>query len=557
MKELIQLGHMVTVNDMLDMEMAEMVAAEFDYQVENVGFQEDHLLQQVQPSEEEASLKTRPPVVTVMGHVDHGKTTLLDAIRSARVASGEAGGITQHIGAYQVQTPSGLVTFIDTPGHEAFSAMRARGAQLTDIIVLVVAADDGVQPQTKEAIAHAKAANVPIVVAINKMDKVGVNPENIKTQLTEFGLTPEEWGGETLFVPISALKGTGIEQLLETLALQAEVMELTANPDRHAEGVVIEAKMQRGRGAVATVLVQKGTLKSGDHIVLGTTYGKVKAIFDHDGKKLKEALPATPVELFGLSELPNTGDDFAVVKSEKNAKSLAEHRANQRKREEMSRQHRKTAEDLFAAAQGSSKEVLNLVIKSDVQGSLEALSGALDGIEIDGTEVRMLHTGVGDITESDVNLVAASDALLIAFNVKMDANARRTATQAGVDAEHFAVIYGVIDHVTALLTGMLAPEYELVRRGSAEVRTVFSISRIGKIAGSYVLDGTITRNNHAKVLRDGEMVYEGKITGLKRFKDDVREVASGYECGISMDGFMGIQDGDIVEAYALEEIVRV
>ncbi|MFT6821162.1 MAG: translation initiation factor IF-2 [Myxococcota bacterium] len=557
MKELIGLGQMVTVNDMLDIETAELVANEFEYTVENVGYQEDLLLQQVEEAEEEANLSSRPPVVTVMGHVDHGKTTLLDGIRKARVAQGEAGGITQHIGAYQVKTATGLITFIDTPGHQAFSAMRARGAQLTDIVVLVVAADDGVQPQTAEAIVHAKAAGVPIVVAINKMDKVGVNPDNIKTQLTEHGLVPEEWGGDTLFVPISALKGDGIDELLETLALQTEVMELRANSDRFAEGVVIEAKMQRGRGAVASVLVQKGTLKAGDFVVLGTTYGKVKAMFDHNGKKLKTAPPSTPVEIFGLSELPSTGDDFSVVKSEKNAKLLAETRATQRKREKMSRMHRKTAEDLYAAAQGGNKEVLNLVIKADVQGSLEALKGALDGIVIDGTEVRMLHTGVGDLTESDVNLAMASEALMVGFNIKMDAKARSLADQNGVEAEYYSVIYGVIDRVTALLTGMLAPEYELVRRGSAEVRTIFTISRIGTIAGSYVLDGKITRNNQGKVIRDGEVIYEGKITGLKRFKDDVREVTSGYECGISMDGFLDIKEGDVVEAYALEEIERV
>jgi translation initiation factor IF-2 len=556
MKELIQLGQMVTVNDLLDIETAEMVAAAFDYQVENVGFQEDNLLQHIEGAEDEAGLEPRPPVVTVMGHVDHGKTTLLDAIRHARVAQGEAGGITQHIGAYQVETAVGPVTFIDTPGHQAFSAMRARGAQLTDIVVLVVAADDGVQPQTREAISHAKAAGVPIVVALNKMDKVGVNPDHVKKQLSELGLQPEEWGGDTLFVPVSALRGEGVDTLLETLALQAEVLELTANAERHAEGVVIEAKMQRGRGAVATVLVQKGTLNRGDFVVLGTTYGKVRAMFDSAGNKLKSAGPSTPVELFGLSDLPSTGDVFAVVESEKNAKALAEHRADLKRQDELARQRRKTAADLFAAAQGQTKQTLNLVVRADVQGSLEALRAALEGIEIAGTEVRILHAGVGDISESDVNLVGANNGLLIGFGVKLDPNARRTADEMGVEPAFFDVIYSVIDHVTALLSGMLAPEYELVRRGAAEIRAVFAISRIGKIAGCYVQDGTIARSNQAKLLRGGKVVWEGKIGGLRRFKDDVREVHTGYECGISFDGFNEIEVGDIIEAYGLQEIER-
>jgi translation initiation factor IF-2 len=554
LKELIGLGKMMTVNDMLDFETAEMIAAEFEYQVENVGFQEKDLLQHVADSAEEANLEGRPPVVTVMGHVDHGKTTLLDAIRKTRVAPGEAGGITQHIGAYQVQTPHGPVTFIDTPGHEAFSAMRARGAELTDIVVLVVAADDGVQPQTREAVSHAKAAEVPIVVALNKMDKYGVNPDNIKNQLSELGLVPEEWGGDTLYVPVSALKGDGVAELLDTLALQAEVLELTANPDRHAEGLVIEAKMQRGRGAVATVLVQKGTLKPGDFIVLGTTYGKVRALHDSDGKKMKSAGPSTPVELFGLSELPSTGDAFSVVATEKNAKNLAEHRAEQRRQEEQSRQRRKTAADLFAAAQGQTRETLNLVLKCDVQGSLEALRGALEAITVNGTEVRILHSGVGDISESDVNLIGSSNGMLIGFGVKIDPNAKRTADQLGVRPEFFDVIYSVIDRVTATLLGLLAPTYEMVRRGSAEIRAVFSITKLGKIAGSYVLDGSVGRGSPVKVLREGAVVHEGKVTSLKRFKEDVREVGTGFECGIGVDGFDDMQVGDVIEVYSLQEV---
>ncbi len=555
-KELLGMGQMATANEMLDIDTATLIAAEFEYQVENVGFQEGEFIPQIEEAIDEEGSIFRPPVVTIMGHVDHGKTTLLDAIRDARVAQGEAGGITQHIGAYQVDHNGRMITFIDTPGHAAFTEMRARGAHVTDIVVLVVAADDGVQPQTEEAIAHAKAAGVPIVVAINKMDKVGVNPDNIKKRLTEYGLQPEEWGGETLYAPVSALKRTGIDGLLEQILLQSEVLELSANPDRFAEGTVIESKMERGRGAVATVLVQKGTLKRGDHVVLGAVSGKVRAMVDHKGKPLKEAGPSTPVEIFGLSDLPQTGDVLTAVENEKNARTLAEHRAAQRRQEDMARQRRKTSDDLFAMARGEQKKVLNIVLKADVHGSLEALRQAIEAIEVPGAEVRILHAGVGAISESDVNLAVANDTLLIGFNVNVGPNARSSAAGQGVEPELFEIIYGVLDRVKALLTGMLEPEYELVRRGMAEVRAIFKISRIGTVAGCMVLEGPVGRGHSAKLLRDGKEIWKGKLSTLKRFKDDVREVGTGYECGIALEGMDDIRENDLIETYSLEEIVR-
>jgi len=549
-RHLMEGGQMVRVNDMLDFETATLIAAEFDYECENVGFVEDNFLQHVEV-EDDSVMQPRPPVVTIMGHVDHGKTTLLDAIRNTRVAHGEAGGITQHVGAYQVLCNGTPITFIDTPGHAAFSAMRARGAKVTDIVILVVAADDGVQPQTEEAIAHSKAAGVPIIVAVNKMDKPDVNPDTVKARLVEFGLNPEEWGGETLYAPVSALKGDGIDGLLEQILLQAEVLDLRANPDRHADGIVIEAKMERGRGAVASLLIQNGTLERGDFVVMGAAYGRVRAMHDDLGKQLKTAGPSTPVEIFGLSDLPEVGDTFSVVKSEKDAKRLAEHRSQSRRDAELSLTQRRTADDIFAAA-GPQNEILHVVIKADVQGSLEALKSSLLGINVDGTAVRVLHAGVGDISESDVNLVGSNGGLLIGFNVKIDAKARRCASDLGVEPAMFSVIYGAIDHVTALLSGMLEPEYEHVRQGSAEVRATFSISKIGTVAGLMVLDGKIARSHHAKVVRDGNIVWEGKVSTLKRFKDDVREVGTGYECGLVLDGFNDITAGDIVESYSLE-----
>jgi translation initiation factor IF-2 len=554
-RQLMGLGiPMATVNQMLDMDTAALVAAEFEYEVENVGFQEENYLEAAPEATEAENLVPRPPVVTIMGHVDHGKTTLLDAIRKSRVAQGEAGGITQHIGAYQVETDRGVITFIDTPGHAAFTAMRARGATVTDIVVLVVAADDGVQPQTVEAIQHARVAKVPIVVAVNKMDKAGVTMDPIMTRLSEQELVPEQWGGDTMYAPVSALKGEGIDGLLESILLQAEVLALKANPDRFAEGVVLEAKMERGRGAVATVLVQHGTLKRGDHVVLGSAYGRVRAIVDSRGNNMKEATPSTPVELFGLSELPEVGDSVHAVKSEQNARALAEHRANTKRETAMMGQRRKTVDDVFASANAEDNEEFRVILKADVGGSLQALKGAIEQIQVDGATCRILLSGVGDVTESDVNAAAAYDAHILGFNVRLDAKARQAASANGVEPEFYTVIYDVLDRVTRGLKGLLAPVYEQVRVGTVEVRQLFKISKVGTVAGSYVLDGKVARGNTVKVLREGKTVHEGKVSSLRRFKDDVREVTAGHECGVSLDGFEELQPGDLVECYA-EQIV--
>ena len=555
MRTLMDLGVMAKVTDMLDVETATLVAQEYDYEVDNVGFLEENFLEtSPEVDEDEPDGEPRPPVVTIMGHVDHGKTTLLDSIRSARVAAGEAGGITQHIGAYQVDVGGSMITFIDTPGHEAFTAMRARGAEVTDIVVLVVAADDGIQPQTAEAIAHARAAEVPIVVAVNKMDKPGVTADSIMSQLSEKGLVPEEWGGDTQVVPISALRGDGISELLEALALQSEILELSAPKDGYAEGVVLEAKMEQGRGAVASVLVQRGTLKRGDHVVLGSAFGKVRALIDHRGKNTKTAGPSTPVEVFGLSELPEVGDNVNAVKNEKNARALADHRALAKREASLANTGPKSLEDLLAQGQAEERERLLLILKADVGGTLQALRGAIDNIDVGGTEVRILHSAVGDVSESDVNMAASDSALIIGFNTKLDAKARKAAAQLGVEAEFYSIIYAVIDRIEAALKGMLAPVYELVRQGTVEVRALFKISKVGTIAGSYVIDGKVTRGNHVKVLREGREIWEGRVSGLRRFKDDVREVANGYECGISLDGFNELQEGDLIETYA-EELV--
>ncbi|MBA2321434.1 MAG: translation initiation factor IF-2, partial [Deltaproteobacteria bacterium] len=553
-RHLMGLGKTATINEMLDMDTAALIAAEFDYEVENVGFQEGNYLPDAETVEEETGRVSRAPVVAVMGHVDHGKTTLLDAIRASRVASGEAGGITQHIGAYQVERNGQQITFLDTPGHQAFSAMRARGAGVTDIVVLVVAADDGVQPQTEEAISHAKAAGVPIVVAVNKMDKPGVNPDTIKQRLSEKELVPEDWGGDTMFVPVSALRQTGIDELLEAILLQAEVLDLKANPERAAEGTVIEAKMERGRGPVATVLIQKGTLNRGDYVVLGSAFGKVRALVDYTGKRLKNAPPSTPVELFGLSELPEVGDKLAVVENEKNARALAEHRALEKRDTSMGTTRRRTAEDLFAAGKEESLEKVHVILKADVQGSLEALKGALGNLDVGGTEVQILHAAVGDISESDVNLASANGALLLGFNVAVDARGRSSAQEQGVEPELFAVIYDLLDRVERQLKGKLAPVFRSVRQGTVEVRLLFKISKVGVVAGSYVLDGKVARGNTAKVVRNGNTIWEGRISALMRFKDVVRDVAAGYECGVSLDGWHDVAVGDLLEVYAQEQV---
>ncbi len=553
-RQLMDLGVMAQITQMLDTDTAALVASEFEYEVENVGFQEKHYLETEQAVAGEEGLTRRPPVVTIMGHVDHGKTTLLDAIRKARVAAGEAGGITQHIGAYQVETKDGTITFIDTPGHEAFTAMRARGAEVTDLVVLVVAADDGVQPQTLEALAHAQAAEVPIVVAVNKMDKPGAAAEPIMTRLSENGLSPEQWGGDTMFVPVSALRGEGLDDLLESILLQAEVLDLKANPELFAEGIVLEAKMERGRGAVATVLVQSGTLNRGDHVVLGSAYGKVRAILSHTGETLKDAGPSTPDELFGLSELPEVGDAVNAVKSEKNARALAEHRAAIRRAESITTVGPRTAEELYAHAQIEDREIFHIVLKADVGGSLQAIKSAIEKIQVPGAEARILLAGVGDVTESDVNLAVMNGARIIGFNVRVDPKARQAASMQGLEPEFYTVIYEVLDRVEKGLKGKLAPVYEQVRQGTVEVRQLFKISKVGTVAGSFVTEGKVARSHTVKVMREGGQVWEGKVLGVKRFKEDVREVTAGFECGVSLDGFDELKEGDILETYA-EQLV--
>jgi translation initiation factor IF-2 len=553
-QQLMGMGMMVTVNEVLDLDTATLIAAEFDYTVENIGFQEDNFLQHVDVGDEESNLESRPPVITIMGHVDHGKTTLLDAIRDTSLVAGEAGGITQHIGAYQVESGDSTLTFIDTPGHAAFSAMRARGAEVTDIVVLVVAADDGVQLQTVEAINHAKAADVPIIVAINKMDKPDVTSENIKQRLSEFELVPEEWGGDTLFVEVSALKNTGIDDLLETISLQAEILDLRANSDRHAEGVVLEAHMERGKGAVATVLLQTGTLHGGDHVVIGASFGRIRAMNDWEGVTLRAAGPSTPVEVFGLSILPDVGDALSVVENEKNARRLTEHREMVQREQGLSNTRRRTADDLFASAGQDQSEVLYLVLKCDVAGSLQAVRGAIEAIDVDGTTVRILHAGVGNISESDVSLVSANDGLLIGFNVKLDSKADRLADRYGVEPLLYDVIYDVLDSVTAKMKGMLAPVFEEVLQGDVEVRAIFDISRIGRIAGCYVTNGKISRASVVRVFRKDEEIWTGSVRTLKRFKADVKEVSSGFECGVALDGFNDVQEGDELRIFEMVQV---
>ncbi|NMA89806.1 MAG: translation initiation factor IF-2, partial [Amphibacillus sp.] len=501
-------------------------------------------------------LVERPAVVTIMGHVDHGKTTLLDSIRHTKVTAGEAGGITQHIGAYQIRFEDKKITFLDTPGHAAFTSMRSRGAQITDIAILVVAADDGVMPQTVEAINHAKAAEVPIIVAVNKIDKETANPERVMQELTEYQLIAEDWGGDTIFVPISALKNEGIDDLLEMVLLVAEVEELKANPNKRAHGTVIEAELDKGRGSVASLLVQGGTLRVGDPIVVGNTYGRVRAMVNDTGRRVKKAGPSTPVEITGLSDVPQAGDQFVVFEDEKTARQIGELRAQKQIEERRGGQTKVSLEDLFEQIkQGEIKEI-NLIIKADVQGSAEALASSLQKIEVEGVKVNIIHTGVGGITESDVILASASNAVVIGFNVRPDNNAKKTAEAENVDIRLHRVIYKAIEEIEDAMKGMLDPEYKEKVIGQAEVRETFKVSRIGTIAGSYVTDGKITRDAGVRVIREGVVIFEGEIDSLKRFKDDVREVAQNYECGITLQNFHDIKVGDIFECFIMEEIAR-
>ncbi|QDQ01774.1 translation initiation factor IF-2 [Lysinibacillus fusiformis] len=558
-KKLFMLGVMATINQELDKDAIELICTDYGVEVEeeirvDITDLETHFEQTEEVNE--AVLSERPPVVTIMGHVDHGKTTLLDSIRHTKVTAGEAGGITQHIGAYQVTEGDKKITFLDTPGHAAFTTMRARGAKVTDLTILVVAADDGVMPQTVEAINHAKAAEVPIIVAVNKMDKPSANPDRVMQELTEHGLVPEAWGGETIFVPISALKGEGIDTLLEMILLVAEVGELKANPDRLALGTVIEAQLDKGRGSVATLLVQDGTLKVGDPIVVGHAYGRVRAMVNDKGRRVKEAGPSTPVEITGLNDVPQAGDRFVVFEDEKTARQVGETRAMTAIQAQRSEKQRVTLDNLFEQmSQGEMKE-LNLIVKADVQGTVEAMAASLMKIDVEGVNVKIIHTGAGAITESDISLAAASNAIVIGFNVRPDVNARRAAEEEGVDIRLHRVIYKVIEEIEQAMKGMLDPEFEEKIIGQAEVRQTIKVSKVGTIAGSYVTEGKVTRDSGVRVIRENVVIFEGELDTLKRFKDEVKEVARGYECGITITNFNDIKEGDIIEAYIMEEVKR-
>ena len=553
-KKLFALGMMATVNEVIDYDTAEIVATELGAKVEKevVVTIEERIIDDTVDAEED--LQPRDPVVVVMGHVDHGKTSLLDAIRNTSVTSTEAGGITQHIGAYRVQTSEGKITFLDTPGHAAFTSMRARGAMATDIAILVVAADDGIMPQTIEAINHAKAANVSIIVAINKMDKPGASPDRIMQQLTEHDLVPEEWGGDVICIPVSAKTHQGIDKVLESINLVAEMLELKANPNRAAKGIVIEAKLDKGRGPVATVLVQNGTLKTGDTIVAGTSVGRVRVMTNENGKVLDSAGPSVPVEIMGLAEVPQAGDTFDAVSDERLARELVEQRKREAKEEEFKQYQKVTLDNLFSSiSQGEMKE-LNIIVKADVQGSVEAVKQNVEKLSNDEVKVKVIHGSVGAINESDVMLANASNAIIVGFNVRPDPVAAEIADRDGVDIRMYRVIYDCIEELEAAIKGMLAPKFREVVLGRAEVRNVFKLSSAGMIAGSYVLDGKITRNSQIRVVRDGIVIFEDAIASLKRFKEDAKEVASGYECGVGLEKFNDIKEGDILEAFIMEEV---
>jgi translation initiation factor IF-2 len=552
-KKFMELGYMPTINQPVDMDAALLIADGFGVKLEVSSIEEEVMLEE--KTEDTSGLLPRPPVVTIMGHVDHGKTSLLDAIRETKVTETEAGGITQHIGAYKVTLKNKDIVFLDTPGHEAFTSLRARGAKVTDIVVLVVAADDGVKPQTIEAIDHAKAANVPIVVAINKIDKPEANPAKVKSELSERGIISEEWGGQDIFVEVSAKKRIGIEQLLEMILLQAEVMELKANPDRMAKGTIIEARLDKGRGPVATVLVQTGTLKVSDAFLSGTNVGKVRALVDDTGKRIYAASPSTPVEVIGFSEVPTAGDTFSAVEDEKKARQIAMVRQQKQRLAEMARSKKLTLDDLYSKIKEGEIRDLNIIIKGDVQGSIEALKDAFEHIVHPEVKVKVIHASVGAINESDVMLAAASNAIIIGFNVRPEAKAHQLAEREGVDMRHYNIIYVAIEDVRKALEGLLEPTLREKILGRAEVRETFQVSRLGTIAGCYVLDGTVSRaSDGVRVLRDNIVVYEGKISSLKRFKEDVREVQAGYECGIMIENYNDLKVGDILENYVIEKI---
>ncbi len=556
-KKLMDMGMMATVNQVLDLDTATLVAAEFDYSVENVALNVESILEAA-PEEvvEDGDKEARPPVVTIMGHVDHGKTSLLDAIRATNVTAGEAGGITQHIGAYAVDVDGRRVTFLDTPGHEAFTAMRARGAEVTDLVVLVVAADDGIMPQTQEAIDHARAAEVPIIVAVNKIDKPEADLERVTRELANHGLAPEAWGGDTIVVPVSAKTKEGIPQLLEMLLLQADVLELTASTTRRARGTIIEAKLDRGRGPVATVLVQEGTLKVGDAFVCGLEYGKVRAMIDDRGRKVAESGPSMPVEILGLTGVPAAGDTFIAVADEAKARQVAEHRRAKQRESELATTSKVSLEDLYSQIQAGGVKELKLVLKADVQGSVEAIRDALTRLATDEVKLAVIHSSVGGINESDVLLAAASNAIVIGFNVRPEAKASELAGREGVDIRLYNIIYEVVSDVRDALEGMLEPTLRERVVGKVEVRQIFTIPSAGRVAGCFVTDGKISRGGRARLVRDHVVVHEGKIGTLRRFKEDAREVLAGYECGLTLEGFQDVKEGDVVEAFEVEEVAR-
>ncbi|MCI1943920.1 translation initiation factor IF-2 [Clostridium luticellarii] len=556
-KQLIFMGVMAAINQEIDFNTAQKLGEKFDVTVLKEERDVDkEAVEQEDEEDEEINLEKRPPIITVMGHVDHGKTSLLDAIRKSKVTATEAGGITQHIGAYTVNINNEKITFLDTPGHEAFTAMRARGAQITDIVILVVAADDGIMPQTAEAISHCKAADVPMVVAINKIDRPGANVDKVKQELTEYDLVPEDWGGNTICIPVSAHTKEGIDTLLEMVLLTAEMQELKANPHRNAKGTVIEAKLDKGRGAVATLLVQNGTLRVGDSIIVGNTYGRVRALFDDKGKKIKSAGPSIPVEVLGLSEVPAAGDRFHQVKNEKTAREIADKRKQKIREEYLQSTHKVSLENLYNQIKEGKVKELNIIVKADVQGSIEALKQSLQKLSNEEVKVRVIHGAVGAINETDVTLASASNAIIIGFNVRPDVNAQSAAEKEAVDIKTYRVIYNAIEDIKAAMVGMLEPDYKETVLGKAEIRQTYKISNVGTIAGCYVVQGKMVRNSKARVIRDGIVIFESELASLKRFKDDVKEVAEGYECGLSIEKFNDIKEGDIIEDYVMEEVKK-
>ncbi len=554
-KKLMALGSLVTINQELDVETLILLGGEFGVTVELKVTKEEKLLAD-EKEDDLADLQERPPMVTIMGHVDHGKTSLLDTIRHTNVIASEAGGITQHIGAYQVEVKGKKITFLDTPGHEAFTAMRARGAKVTDIAILVVAADDGVMPQTVEAIHHAQAAEVPIIIAINKIDKADANPDRIKQELTEYNLIPEEWGGDTICCNVSAKTKEGLENLLETILLVAEMGDLKANPHKNASGTVVEAKLDKGRGPVATVLVLNGTLNIGDYLIAGTAHGRIRAMLDDKARRLKKALPATPVEIIGLSDVPLAGDTFNVVENEHLAKQIISERTVTKREETMKTTSRISLDELFAQIQKGEIQDLNIIIKADVQGSIEAIKQSLEKLSNEEVRVNIIHQGVGGITETDVMLASASNAIIIGFNVRPDANARKAAENQQIDIRLYRVIYTAIDDIKSAMSGMLKPELKEVVLGRGEVRAVIKVPKVGFIAGCYLTEGKVTRNSQIRVIRDSIVIHEGEISSLRRFKDDVKEVSSGFECGLSLERFNDFREGDQIEAFTQEEVKR-